>query len=444
MRDKLFDYLMQHPAGASPAELLDLIFTQRGNDPEFGGRFLQTLLGSDSRFVCRPEEGTWVARAHETLARPLAQTRFVVVDLETTGMGVTASGIIEIGAVRIENGKIVDQFSQLINPGVAVPPFVSYLTGISDVMLADQPRIDAVWPRFVEYVGDDVLLAHNAPYDMGYLNAAALAFHGRPLPNPHLCSLKLARRLVPESKRRGLDALAALFGVPQSDRHRALGDARITVEVFFHLLERMSAQGILRLDQAIELQHRARDGRPFVCFLPRDKVDQLPLQPGIYRLFGDDGRLLYVGKAKNLRQRVGSYLGNAADHSDKTLDLIRHAHDVRVEVLGSELEAALEEAGAIRREKPPYNRLGKHLPRIAFLKLSLHDTFPRLSITRRIAGGQAHYMGPFRSRDEAERMLGLLTRLFRLRTCAGKLNPDPALTPCMQGQVGACSEPCAA
>ncbi|MBI3783491.1 MAG: GIY-YIG nuclease family protein [Deltaproteobacteria bacterium] len=444
MRDKLLDYLLQRPAGASPQELLDLIFTQPGSDPELAPRFLQTLLGCDSRFFWRPDDGTWVARAHDVLARPLAATRFVVVDLETTGLRPSAHGIVEIGAIRIENGKIVDQFSQLVNPGVPLQPFIVRLTGICDAMLADQPRIDAVWPRFVEYLGDDVLLAHNAGYDMGYLNAAAFAFGGRPLPNSHLCSLKLARRLVPESRRRGLDALAGVFGIPLADRHRALGDARITAEVFFHLLERMAARGISRLDEAIELQHRARDGRPFVCFLPRDKVDQLPLRPGIYRFFAEDGRLLYVGKAKNLRQRVASYLGNAADHSDKTLDLIRHAHDVRVEVLGSELEAALEEAVAIRREQPPYNRLGKHLPRIAFLKLSLRDAFPRLSIARRLGAGQAQYIGPFRNRDEAESMLGLLTRLYRLRTCSGRLQPDPGFSPCLQGQVGACSEPCAA
>src|SRR5204862_4518107 len=98
-------------------------------------------------------------------------------------------------------------------------------------------------------------------------------------------------------------------------------------------------------------QHQARDGRRFVCLLPRDTVERLPAAPGIYRFFAADGRLLYIGKAKDLRARVGSYLSNAAGHSNKTLDLIRHVHDVRVEVSGSALEAALEEAAAIRRER---------------------------------------------------------------------------------------------
>ena len=444
MRQRLYDYLLQRPGGATPRELLDLIFTQPGSDPEFGPRFLQGLLGEDARFAWRAPEGTWVARVHEALARPLHETRFVVVDLETTGLSTGVSGIIEIGALRVHAGRVLDEFQQLVNPGVRLPSFITHLTGIDDAMLADQPRIAEVWPRFIEFIGDDVLIAHNAAFDVGFLNAVALAHSGRPLPNASLCTLKLARRLVPESRRRGLDALASLFGIPQPDRHRALGDVRITVEVFFQLVERMAARGTVRLDAALNLQHQARDGRPFVCLLPRDKVEQLPPVPGVYRFFAADGRLLYIGKAKNLRQRVGSYLSNASDHSNKTLDLIRHSHDLRVELLGSELEAALTEAAAIRREQPPYNRLGKHLPRIAFIKLTLTDPYPRLLITSRLGIGRARYIGPFRSRGEAERTLGLLTRLFRLRTCPGRLHPEPTFTPCLQGQIGACTAPCAA
>jgi len=444
MRQKLYEYLLERPAGASPRELLDLIFTQPGADPEFGPRFLRTLLAPDPRFVWRATEGCWSVGAHEALARPLSDTTFVVVDLETTGLGTSAAGIIELGAARVCSGRVVAEFAQLVNPGVRLPPFITRLTGIDDALLAEQPSIAAVWPRFVEFLADDVIVAHNAAYDLGYLNSAAVTLDGRRLPHAHLCTLKLARRLLPELRRRGLDALAAHFGIPQTDRHRALGDVRITVEVLFQLLERLAARGVVSLDQALDLQHHARDGRRFVCFLPREKVEQLPDAAGVYRFFDADGRLLYVGKAKSLRERVGSYLHNAAGHSNKTLDLIRHARDVRVAVTGSELEAALDEAAAIRREQPPYNRLGKHLPRIAFIKLTLSGAFPRLSITGKLPGGRARAIGPFRTRDEAERVLQLLTRLYQLRTCNPRLRPDPAVSPCFQGQVGACTAPCTA
>lgn len=444
MREKLYAYLLERPSGATSRELLDLVFTQPGSDPEFGPRFLRGLLATDERFVCREPEGTWRVRVHDALAQPLRETTFVVCDLETTGMAASAAGIIEIGAARVRGGRVVDEFQQLINPGTWLPPFITRLTGIDDSMLAAQPSIAQAWPRFVEFLGGDVLVAHNARYDLAFLNAAAVAHRGTALSNPVLCTLKLARRLLPTLKRRGLDALASHFALPLNDRHRALGDVRLTVEVLFHLLESLLARGVTRLDQALDLQHHARDGRRFECPLPRDTVAALPTAPGIYHFYGDDGRLLYIGKAKNLRERVSSYLSNAAHHSNKTLDLIRHSYNVRVQAAGSELEAALEEAEAIRRHQPPYNKLGKHLPRIAFLKLSVSDTYPRLSIARKLGAGTARYVGPFRGREEAERVLGLLTRLFRLRTCTGRLQPEPTVAPCFQGQVGACSAPCAA
>jgi DNA polymerase III subunit epsilon len=444
MRDKLHQYLAERPGGASPRELLDLIFTQPGTDPEFGPRFLHTLLAQDQRFVWREEPGSWNARQHELLARPLHDTTFVIVDLETTGGSAAASNIIEIGAARIRDGRVLEEFQQLVNPGVRLPPFITHLTGIDDKMLRDQPPIAAVWPRFNEFLGDGVIVAHNAAFDVGFLNAAAVAHSGRPLPHAHLCTLRLVRRLLPELRRRSLDVVAGHFGIPVSDRHRALGDVRMTVEIFFHLLELLSKQGVGHLHQVLDFQHQARDGRRFVCLLPREKIEQLPYEPGIYQFFGADGRLLYIGKAKNLRERVSSYLSNAAGHSNKTLDLIRHAADVRVQVTGSELEAALTEAEAIREHKPPYNRLGKHLPHVAFVKLWVADEFPRLSVTDKLGSGKARFVGPFRSREQAEELLGLLTRQFRLRTCAGRLRPDAAASPCFQGQISACTAPCAA
>jgi len=444
VRQKLYEYLLARPSGASSRELLDLVFTQPGADPEFAPRFFEALLGNDARFVRRPADDTWTARVHEALARLLGDTTFVIVDLETTGLCKSATGIIEIGAARVRAGRVVEEFQQLINPGTWLPRFITQLTGISDAMLADQPSIATVWPRFTAFLGHDVVVAHNAAFDMGFLNAAAHACSGQALPNVHLCTLKLARRLLPEIRRRGLDTLAGHFGIPQNDRHRALGDVRITVEVFFHLLERLAGRGIVRLDQALDFQHQARDGRRFVCLLPRDAVDRLPPTPGIYRFCDESGRLLYIGKAKNLRERVGSYLSNAAGHSNKTLDLIRHIRDVRIEVAGTELEAALAEADAIRRDQPPYNRLRKHLPRIAYLKLTVADDYPRLSVANRLGLGAARYIGPFRDREQAERMVGLLTRQFQLRTCSGRLQPEPTASPCFQGQVGACTAPCAA
>ncbi|HUI27000.1 MAG TPA: exonuclease domain-containing protein [Candidatus Kryptonia bacterium] len=448
MRATLHRYLLERPAGATARELLDLVFTQPGANAEFGPRFIRTLLSGDPRFSYRDSDQHWFASAHAVLTAPLAVTEFVVVDLETTGGSAErGDAIIEIGAVRIDADRRTHHFNRLVNPRRRLPAFISGLTGITDRMLTDQPTIAEVLPEFLAFVGDRVLVAHNARFDVSFLNVAAHTLLGQPLHQPSLCTLRLARRLVPTLRRRGLDAVAAHFGIALVDRHRALGDARITTEIFFRFLDLLAARGITRLDQVLALQTSARDGRLFVCPLPRAAVTALPETPGVYRFFGADGHLLYIGKAKNLRQRVGQYLSNTNGHSNKTLDLIRHIHAVRATATGSELAAALDEADAIRAEQPPYNRLRKHLPRIAFIRLTADREFPRLVITSRPPAGRrrsGRYFGPFRSREAAQRVLDLVTRRFKLRTCAGRLRPAIAATPCWRGQIDSCSAPCAA
>jgi DNA polymerase-3 subunit epsilon len=444
MREKVHRYLMQRPSGATAGELLDLIFTRPGADAELGPRFLRSLLGEDERFAWSESSGRWIATAHAALAQPLDAATWVVVDLETTGGAPgNGHGIIEIGALKLTGGKVIDRFAELVHPGRRLPPFITGLTGITDAMLADRPRIDAVLPRFVDFARDAVLVAHNAAFDLGFLNAARLASDGQVFDQPHACTLRLARRLLPQVRRKGLDALAGHFGIPLVDRHRAMGDARITVEVLFQLFELLRRRGVQRVAEVLDLQHSASDGRRFVCPLPRARVSALPTAPGIYRFRDGEGRLLYVGKAKNLRQRVGSYLTNAATHRGKVLDLIRNIHDVEVEVAGSELEASLREAEEIRSAKPPYNTLSKHLPQIAFLKLTLSDAYPRLAVVNRLTGRAGRYFGPFRGRQSAVEAQNLVARLFRLRTCTGALRPGPEVSPCLQGQIGACTAPCA-
>lgn len=443
MRVKLHSYLLERPSGATPAELLDLIFTRPGTDREFGPRFLHALLGGDSRFAFRSSSGRWIATQHASLARHLEETPFVVVDLETTG-GAPERGdaIIEIGALRICHGQVVDRFDQLVDPRRRLPPFITKLTGITEAMLAEAAPVEETIDRFRRFAAGDVLVAHNARFDLSFLNSASVAVCGRPFDQPHFCTLRLARQLLPTLRKRSLDSLAGHLGVLLVDRHRAFGDARTTTEIFFQFLEMLRRRGIVRLDEALDFQQRASDGRRFVCLLPKSRVAELPTGPGIYRYFDEHDRLLYIGKAKNLRQRVSSYRINSSGHSRKTLDLIRHIREVRAQEAGSELEAALLESEEIRRHQPPYNKQRKHLPRIAFLKLTTEQAYPRLTIVSRLARGKARYFGPFHNRAAAKQVLDLLSQLFRLRTCAGRLHPDPAFSPCFQGQIGACSMPC--
>jgi DNA polymerase-3 subunit epsilon len=443
VRQRLYDHLRTRPAGASPSELLDLVFTQAGRDREFGPRFLSALLGRDPRFRFDPDDGRWRARIHDALARPLAETAFVVLDLETTGGPPGSTAIIEIGAVRVSGGRLGESFVTLVNPGRPIPPAVTRLTGITDGLVATAPSIGEALPRFLDFAGERVVVAHNAAFDLGHLNGAHHALTGRPLDPPVVCTLGLARRLLPDMRRRSLDAVADALGIGYLERHRALPDARLAAEILCVFLERLAGRGVDRLDRLLDFQRTAADGRPFVVHVPRTRLDGVPSTPGIYHLLGADGRLLYIGKARRLRERLTAYFTNSRGHSPRVLDLIRHVHDLRVTETGSELAASLLEARQIRALKPPYNRQRKHLPRVGFLKLNARNPFPRLWVTERLAADRATYVGPFPSLEAARRAHAVLGSLFGLRTCAGNLTPAPEVTPCLSGQLGACTAPCA-
>lgn len=450
MRQKLYDYLLERPGGATSGELLRVLFSSglKAHSPfvttnEFAERFLHSSLGVDPHFSHDPATDRWYVAVHAALQQPIQQAQFVVVDLETTGLKPGKAAITEIAAVQISNSQLGAEFHTLVNPGQHVPTMITRLTGITNDMLQDQPRIDSVFPQFHSFVGPAVIVAHNADFDVRFLNFDAQRLLFAPLLNPSLCTVRLARRLLPGLRSRALDAVADHLGVSCVNRHRALGDARITAEVLLILLEKLSAHGIATLGQLLDFQYHARDGRRFEFSVPRPALAHLPDTPGVYRMLNTDGQLLYIGKAKNLRRRVSSYFTNSSGHSDKVLDLVRNVREVTYDETGSELEAALREAELIYTLKPPYNRLSKHLPRVAFLKLTVNNSYPRLSISAKPGSDRAVYIGPFRSRDFAEKAQRLLARMFNLRTCHGNLAPAPEVTPCLIGQVGSCSAPCA-
>src|SRR5262249_12035716 len=208
----------------------------------------------------------------------------VVVDLETTGGGPIGEAITEIGAVRVVDGRLEETFTTLVNPGRPIQPFVSALTGITDAMVADAPRISEALPRFLEFAGDAVLVAHNAGFDVGHLDAAHRALMGRGLDHQTLCTVRLARPLLPARPPPSLDPVAAALGIACYDRHRGLGDARIAAEILCVFLERAAERGLVRLGELLALQHVASDGQPFIVHVPRERLAAMPSTPGVYHL----------------------------------------------------------------------------------------------------------------------------------------------------------------
>ena len=211
MIDELHQFLIARGEGADPAdaeELLGCLFKDSGEDSEFGRDFLEGLLAYDPRFE-QVEPGRWQLAADSILDLPLDRAPLVIVDLESTGQRAEETSVTEIGAARLEGEQETGRFERLVNPGRPIPPYVAKLTGISDSMVADAPPLSKVIGDFVEFSRDAVLVAHNAAFDVALLDHASRSILGGPLCMPSLCTLKLARQLLPDLDKASLELVSA-------------------------------------------------------------------------------------------------------------------------------------------------------------------------------------------------------------------------------------------
>jgi DNA polymerase-3 subunit epsilon len=441
-REKLYRYLLERPAGADSRELASLLLRGIGSDPELGARFIRGLLGSDINFSYDALTGLWSLRETEALKVPLDEAELVVVDLETVGGRPGPDSIIEIGAYRMRGRQILHSFQSLIRPGTMVPRFITRLTGISNEMLAEAPSISHVLPAFREFLGQAVMVAHNAPFDRSFLDFEFRRLFGIGLQNPVLCTIRLARRLLPSVKRRRLDLLAEHFGLSTVGRHRALGDARMTAELLSIMIEMLDQMGIKRLDRLIDYHGRSPAGHRLERHVPPEMIAAMPRLPGVYLMRDERGELLYIGKAIRLRERVASYF-STSNINAKTSELINHVWEIETRVMRSPLEAALMEALLIREHKPPYNKMLKAAAPAFVIQLDFDDPFPRLKVARKLTTkASVVQLGPFIGRRNLERSVEALSRLLGLRVCTGRLSPHEDFSPCIYGQMHHCSSPC--
>jgi DNA polymerase-3 subunit epsilon len=285
------------------------------------------------------------------------------------------------------------------------------------------------------------MVAHNAAYDFGFLNFEFRRIFGIGLPNPVLCTLRMSRRFMPSLKRRRLDLLAGHFGLSIEGRHRGLGDARMAAEILSIFIDIAEKMGITRLDRLLDDHHRGIAGRRIERHVPPEEIAALPLAPGVYLMRNERGDMLYIGKARRLRERVSSYF--SASVSSKTADLISHVYKIETRITRSPLEAALDEARLIRELKPPFNRMLKSVAPAYFIKLDMMDEFPRVTISPKMTTRRGvMHLGPFIGKRSVEHSVRALSRILGLRTCSGKLAPHEDFSPCIYGQMGRCSAPC--
>ena len=377
----------------------------------------------------------------------LRETTFVVVDLETTGgrpSGDNHDAITEIGAVKVRGGEILGEFATLVDPGRSIPPQIVSLTGITTAMVSDAPKIESVLPAFLEFSRGAVLVAHNAGFDTGFLRAAAERAH-LPWPRPPvLCTVRLARRVLTrdEAPSVRLSALARLFSASTTPTHRALDDARATVDVLHGLIERVGNQGV---HTYTELRSYLPDVTP-AQRRNRHLATHLPRRPGVYLFRGPGSVVLYVGTAVDLRRRVGQYF-NGADPRTRIKEMASLATAVDHVECAHDLEAGVRELRLLAAHAPPYNRRSKFPHRWWWVVLT-DEAFPRFSTVRTPQAGAAVRhdfdcaVGPFRSRADAVQTAALLARFTGVRTCGARLARSALHGPrCPEHEVSPCPAP---
>jgi len=393
--DRLVD-LLEERGPLSAVEAARSLFATPSISGGLAHSLLAEVTAGDSRVALAGTTVSLAGARHDPL---LEEAEFVVFDLETTGLSAARDRICEIGAVRVRALELVDSFQSLVNPGVALPEPVARLTGLRGEELRRAPPVSTVLRRFLSFAGDDLLVAHNARFDQRFIERQLFLAHGRRLSEPPLCTAALARRLLEGRLRRvGLASLAHFFGVSSRPCHRALPDAEATAQVLVHLIGLAQELGARRLSQlrALAAPRRRR------VYDKRSLARGAPTRPGVYLFRDRHGQVLYVGRARDLRARLRSYFRSERQRPSVEAALLA-LHRIEWRVLGSELEAALEELRLIRELQPPANSRSRRKEHGVYLKRRGEDFVVTKTATR---------LGPIGSRRRAS----LATRALSLST----------------------------
>jgi len=376
----------------------------------------------------------------DDLGTHLSQVTFCVVDLETTG-GAETDSITEFGAVKVQGGEVQGEFQTLVNPRIHIPPLIAVLTGITNSMVANAPVLANVLPTFLSFAENTVIVAHNAPFDVGFLRRSCDQL-GYPPPRwPVIDTAALARQIllrdeVPNCR---LATLARHFRAAVTPNHRALVDARATVDVLHGLIERVGNLGVHTIEDLQEFARRVSPQRR----AKRTWAADLPEEPGVYLFVAEHEEtrhVLYVGKSKNIRKRVRSYF-TAAEKRSRIDEMVRLSTGVEAVPCTTGLQADVVELRLIASHAPRYNKRSKFPERICWIKIT-DEAFPRLSIVRAVRDDGASYFGPFSHRQGCEDVVFAIYDGFPIRQCTPRLSASAPISACALAGMGRCCAPC--
>jgi DNA polymerase-3 subunit epsilon len=401
---------------------------------------------SSSEVIGIPKaNGNGAALTISDIGKSLARTTFVVVDLETAGGKPIDAGITEIGAVKVRGGEVIGEFRTFCAPGVPIPAFISVLTGITDHHVAGAPSVATAVREFLAFAnfesGDQpVLVAHNAPFDVGFLRSACAKFDIE-WPKPLvLDTVILARKILrkDEVRNRKLSTLAQFFRTPVSPTHRALDDARATTSVLHGLIERVGNLGVHDLEGLQTYSGPATEKRRRKRYL----ADGLPEKPGVYIFYDGNNRPLYVGTSTNIRKRVMSYF-TAAETRSRMTAMIELAQRVDAHVCSTQLEAAIRELRMINELRPTYNFRSRNPEKTTWITMT-NEKFPRLSLSRQshLPSSDRIAIGPYRNASSAELAMHALHQATDIRQCKERITSKSSVSPCVLYEMNRCIAPC--
>lgn len=446
--DRAIDFVASK-GGIVPEDLLITHVFGSSGSPALWRPLLRDVLAQDDRLVFHAN-GEWaMLREESDLAfDETLLDEFVALDVETTGLKPSRQRVIEVALVRFRNGQVERSYETLVNPGRSIPEFITRLTTIRNEDVADAPAFGDVADEMLEFLGDSLIVGHNVAFDIGFMNAELGRVDREELVNERLDTMGMAVRFLRSVRKPSLDRVADAVGLSPRKIHRAGGDARLTGEVAFRLVREAMRQGVTSLDQMKASSQvrspRVRDdvGRTRSVW-DRSLAHAMPKKTGVYLMKNALGEIVYVGKAKNLRDRVSSYYSQPIGYTRKMDGLIEAVKEIDHVVVGSELEALLLESQLIRRYQPRYNTALKRTEHYPYIKVDVTNPWPRVLMAKGIKDDGARYYGPYRSSSSARKTVDVINQVLPLRTCTRSFKDARSYgKPCIALDLGQCLGPC--
>lgn len=359
----------------------------------------------------------------------------VFLDLETTGATATHDRITEVGLVEVGGGRVLGEWSTLVNPGVSIPPAIQALTGITNGMVELAPAFEEIGAELLRRIEGRLLVAHNARFDYGFLRnefqRAGIRYSSRVL-----CTVRLSRRLFPQHARHNLDALLARHDLACEARHRALGDARVLWRLLQRWQQELGPQAVVAAVSELVKSPTVPPGLPGTAF------DDIPEGPGVYLFHGGNDAVLYVGKSVNLRARVMSHF--SGDHRvNKDMKIAREVTRIDWIETAGELGALIEESHLVKKLAPVYNRQLRRTAELCAWHwcVANADRAPQLVTAHDLDVSQfGNLYGLFRSRSTALEALREIANTHGL--CHVLLGLEKRRGPCFSHQIGRCRGAC--